>query len=78
MSYSEIIWANLTDMLLDMAAVLFVMTIALVWAVRTNHRSVPPPPSVPAPEGEATLPGSAPSAPDSLPAPPVSGDPAWK
>ncbi len=80
MLLNGIVWSNLTDMLLDMATVLIVMTVVMIWVIRTNmqaaRRRAPPTPS-PLPTGDP-LPTSEPSMPDTLPPSPVSGDSAWK
>ena len=76
MLLNGIVWNSLVDMLSDMAAVLIVMTVVMIWVIRTNRHALPPPPSSPDPD--PVSPPSEPSVPDTLPSSPAPGEPAWK
>ena len=68
MLLNGIVWDSLVDMVLDMAAVLIVMTVVMIWVIRTNHAVVPP--AAP-PDPDPPLPLSEPPVPDSLPSSPL-------
>ena len=71
-----IVWDGWVDMLLDMAAVLIVMTVVMIWVISTNRPALPPPPSSPDPDSFS--PPSEPPVPDIVPPSPAPGEPAWK
>lgn len=74
--WDAIAWTNLEDLLLDMGAVIFVMTVVLVLAVRTNRADAGRMPAPdPGPQPPAPRPGPEPAPPrpgPPLPAPPDS------
>jgi len=59
-----IVWNSLVDMLSDMAAVLIVMTVVMIWVIRTNRHALPPPSSL---DPDPFSPLSEPPLPDLLP-----------
>ncbi|MDQ2806381.1 MAG: hypothetical protein M3Z04_05610 [Chloroflexota bacterium] len=76
MLLNGIVWNSLVDMLLDMAAVLIVMTVVMIWVIRTNRHTLSPPPDPADPDPR--LPPSEPPVPDTLPPSPAPGEAAWK
>ncbi len=76
MLFNGIVWDNLVDIVLDMAAVLIVMAVVMIWVISTNRHALPPPVSPLDPD--SPLPPSEPPVPDTLPPSPAPGEPAWK
>ncbi len=68
MLLNGIVWDSFVDMVLDMAAVLIVMTVVMIWVIRTNRHALPPPSP---PDPDPVSPPSEPSASDPLPPSPI-------